>query len=248
MVNERSARIKSAKAEASRKSSSRSSDKFAGLKVPSRPAPTATPKPAANPRAATNPTGRPAPSYSPPPKPKSSTRPAPVKSTPQRTRGINPTAPSTRKSSAPKSTADAIERRVQKSTPARPGALSAKKGTTPTRSSSSMGGRGYTPGTPSRTSSTMGGRGYTPGQTKSTKQTYKIQKNDNLTMLAKRYGTTVNQLVKWNKIKDPNLIYTGDNLIVKNPGPKTGNPSQGGVSAMRTKKTRNPSQGGVSAV
>jgi LysM repeat protein len=46
---------------------------------------------------------------------------------------------------------------------------------------------------------------------------YTVQKGDNLTRLAKRYNTTVENLVKMNKgkIKDPNLIYTGDTLVVK---------------------------------
>lgn len=44
---------------------------------------------------------------------------------------------------------------------------------------------------------------------------YTIQKGDTLTKIAKRYGTTVNQLVSWNKIKDKNKIYTGQTIRVK---------------------------------
>ena len=44
---------------------------------------------------------------------------------------------------------------------------------------------------------------------------YTVQKNDNLTKIAKKYGTTVNQLVAWNNIANPNLIYTGQKLRVK---------------------------------
>lgn len=44
---------------------------------------------------------------------------------------------------------------------------------------------------------------------------YTIQKGDNLTKIAKKYGTTVNQLVAWNNIKNPNLIYAGQKLRVK---------------------------------
>lgn len=44
---------------------------------------------------------------------------------------------------------------------------------------------------------------------------YTVQKNDNLTKIANKYGTTVNQLVSWNNIANSNLIYTGQKLRVK---------------------------------
>lgn len=44
---------------------------------------------------------------------------------------------------------------------------------------------------------------------------YIIQKGDNLTKIAKKFGTTVNQLVSWNNIKNPNLIYVGQKLRVR---------------------------------
>ena len=44
---------------------------------------------------------------------------------------------------------------------------------------------------------------------------YTVVKGDNLTRIAKRFGTTVNQLVQWNNIKNPNLIYSGQRLRVK---------------------------------
>ena len=44
---------------------------------------------------------------------------------------------------------------------------------------------------------------------------YTVQKNDNLTKIAKKYGTTVNQLVSWNNISNPNLIYPGQKLRIK---------------------------------
>lgn len=44
---------------------------------------------------------------------------------------------------------------------------------------------------------------------------YTVQKDDNLTKIAKKYGTTVNQLVKWNGIKNKNLIYVGQKLRVR---------------------------------
>ena len=49
---------------------------------------------------------------------------------------------------------------------------------------------------------------------------YTIKKGDNLTKIAKKYGTTVSALVKSNNIKDKNLIITGRSLTVpsKNAG------------------------------
>ena len=43
---------------------------------------------------------------------------------------------------------------------------------------------------------------------------YVVKKGDNLTMIAKKYGTTVDKLVKKNNIKNPNLIYPGQVLII----------------------------------
>lgn len=44
---------------------------------------------------------------------------------------------------------------------------------------------------------------------------YTVVKGDNLTKIAKRYGTTVKQLVEWNNIKNPDLIYVGQKFRVK---------------------------------
>lgn len=46
-------------------------------------------------------------------------------------------------------------------------------------------------------------------------QYYTVVKGDNLTKIARRFGTSVNQLVQWNNIKNPNLIYPGQRLRVK---------------------------------
>ena len=43
---------------------------------------------------------------------------------------------------------------------------------------------------------------------------YIVEKGDNLTKIAKRFNTTVNQLVSWNDIKNPDLIYVGQKLKV----------------------------------
>ena len=44
---------------------------------------------------------------------------------------------------------------------------------------------------------------------------YTVQSGDTLTKIANKYGTTVNQLVAWNNIKNPNLIYPNQKLRVK---------------------------------
>ena len=44
---------------------------------------------------------------------------------------------------------------------------------------------------------------------------YIVKSGDNLSTIAKKYGTTVNQLVQWNNIKNANLIYKGQKLRVK---------------------------------
>jgi len=48
-------------------------------------------------------------------------------------------------------------------------------------------------------------------------QKYKVQKGDNLTNIAKQFGTTVKTLATWNNIKDVNKINTGQELIVSDP-------------------------------
>jgi flagellum-specific peptidoglycan hydrolase FlgJ len=46
-------------------------------------------------------------------------------------------------------------------------------------------------------------------------QVYVVQKGDTLTKIAKKYGTTVQNLVKLNNIKNPDLIKVGQKLRVK---------------------------------
>ena len=53
------------------------------------------------------------------------------------------------------------------------------------------------------------------GINKSNTEYYTVISGDNLTKIANRYGTTVNQLVSLNNIKNPNLIYPGQKLRVK---------------------------------
>jgi spore germination protein YaaH len=45
-------------------------------------------------------------------------------------------------------------------------------------------------------------------------KTYTIVRGDNLTKIAKAFDTTVDELVKLNNIKDPNLIYAGAELKI----------------------------------
>lgn len=51
---------------------------------------------------------------------------------------------------------------------------------------------------------------------------YTVKRGDNLTKIAKEYNTTVSQLVAWNGIINPNLIFVGQKLIVakSEPGPQ----------------------------
>ena len=50
--------------------------------------------------------------------------------------------------------------------------------------------------------------------------TYKVKPGDNLTKIAKEYGTTVEALVRLNNIANPNLIIAGADLIVPAPDDK----------------------------
>ena len=45
--------------------------------------------------------------------------------------------------------------------------------------------------------------------------TYTIQSGDTLTDIGRRYNVSVNDLVSWNNIKNPDLIYAGDTLKIK---------------------------------
>ena len=50
---------------------------------------------------------------------------------------------------------------------------------------------------------------------KNSKTYYFVQKGDNLTKIAKKYETAVEQLIEWNDIENKNLIYEGQKLRVK---------------------------------
>jgi LysM repeat protein len=44
---------------------------------------------------------------------------------------------------------------------------------------------------------------------------YVVRSGDTLSEIAEMYGTTVEQLAKWNNIRDVNFIRTGQKMIVK---------------------------------
>ena len=44
---------------------------------------------------------------------------------------------------------------------------------------------------------------------------YRVQPGDNLNAIAQRYHVTVEQLMEWNKIKDPNALTTSQQLKIK---------------------------------
>ena len=44
---------------------------------------------------------------------------------------------------------------------------------------------------------------------------YRVQPGDNLNAIAQKYHVTVEQLMEWNKIKDPNAITTSQQLKIK---------------------------------
>ena len=44
---------------------------------------------------------------------------------------------------------------------------------------------------------------------------YTIQSGDNLTNIGKKFGVSVSDLVAWNNIKNPDLIYAGSTLKIK---------------------------------
>lgn len=56
---------------------------------------------------------------------------------------------------------------------------------------------------------------YKEPKPKDDKVYYIVKKGDTLTAIAKKYKTTVKQLVAWNNIKNPNLIRIGQKLRVK---------------------------------
>jgi N-acetylmuramoyl-L-alanine amidase len=44
---------------------------------------------------------------------------------------------------------------------------------------------------------------------------YRVQPGDTLAAVAKKYNVTVEQLMKWNNLRDPNILMVGQELVVK---------------------------------
>ena len=44
---------------------------------------------------------------------------------------------------------------------------------------------------------------------------YRVQPGDSLAVIAKKYNVTVEQLMKWNDIKDPSMLLVGQQLKIK---------------------------------
>ena len=44
---------------------------------------------------------------------------------------------------------------------------------------------------------------------------YRVQPGDSLAIIAKKYNVTVEQLMKWNDIKDPSMLLVGQQLKIK---------------------------------
>lgn len=55
---------------------------------------------------------------------------------------------------------------------------------------------------------------YGPPENTSQRITYTIKRGDTLSAIANRYGVSVQNLVSWNGIRNPNLIYSGNKLII----------------------------------
>ena len=57
----------------------------------------------------------------------------------------------------------------------------------------------------------------TPAPAPTLTEKYTVKKGDSLGAIAKKFGVTVDNLVVWNAIKDKNVIYVGQVLLVKKP-------------------------------
>ena len=60
---------------------------------------------------------------------------------------------------------------------------------------------------------------------------YTVQKGDTLSAIAKKYGTTYQEIAKANGISDPNKIYAGQTLKIGSDDTSTTNTSTSGTTA-----------------
>ena len=44
---------------------------------------------------------------------------------------------------------------------------------------------------------------------------YRVQPGDSLSVIAKKYNVTIEQLTQWNDIKDPSMLTVGQQLKIK---------------------------------
>lgn len=78
--------------------------------------------------------------------------------------------------------------------------------------------------------------------------TYTVQKGDTLSAIAKKYGTTYQEIAKVNNISNPNLIYAGQKLNIGENAPKTNTQKSNNVAATpetTTTDNANPTFKGV---
>ena len=63
--------------------------------------------------------------------------------------------------------------------------------------------------------------------------TYTVVRGDTLSAIAKKYNTTVDALAKLNNIKNVNLIYVGQKLIISGAKASTASTSSGGSTSSQ---------------
>ncbi|MDK7186845.1 N-acetylmuramoyl-L-alanine amidase [Facklamia hominis] len=79
-----------------------------------------------------------------------------------------------------------------------------------------------------------------PSRPAQSKDMYTVQVGDTLSKIAMDYQVAINDLVEWNNIENPNLIYPETRLIVKSPGKKEpGLPQTGRFRFNTTVNVRN---------
>jgi LysM repeat protein len=61
-------------------------------------------------------------------------------------------------------------------------------------------------------------------------QTHVVRKGENLYRIAVRYGTSVQAITRANGLKNPNLIYTGQRLVIPGSGGGSGSTQSGGAA------------------
>jgi len=78
--------------------------------------------------------------------------------------------------------------------------------------------------------------------------THKVVKGDTLWALSRKYGTTVDAIAKLNNIKNPNLIYVGQVLIISGKEASTASTSSGGSSGSSGSTSSSNSSSSVATI